>query len=111
MFPRGGGFNMTRSRLLVLALLLVAGLALSGCAAGPNDVARVNATEIAGFWMGLWHGIISPVTLIVSLFNENVNIYEVHNNGNWYNFGFVFGASIVFGGGPGAGARRRRKRR
>ncbi len=98
---------MTRSRVGVLALLLVAGLALSGCAAGPNDVARVNATEIAGFWMGLWHGIISPVTFIVSLFNENVNIYEVHNNGNWYNFGFVLGVAIVFGGGPGARARRR----
>jgi hypothetical protein len=29
--------------------------------------------------------------------NDNVNIYEVHNNGNWYNFGFMFGLSIVFG--------------
>ena len=46
--------------------------------------------------LGLWHGIITPVTFVISLFNENVNIYEVHNNGNWYNFGFVFGLSIVF---------------
>jgi hypothetical protein len=33
-----------------------------------------------------------------------VNIYEVHNNGNWYNFGFVFGLSIVFGSGSRATA-------
>jgi hypothetical protein len=28
-----------------------------------------------------------------------VNIYEVHNDGNWYDFGFVLGAGILFGGG------------
>jgi hypothetical protein len=55
--------------------------------------------EVAGFWQGLWHGIISPITFIVSLFNDNISIYEVHNNGGWYNFGFLFGATIIFGGG------------
>ncbi len=34
-----------------------------------------------------------------SLFNEHVSIYEVHNDGNWYDFGFVLGAGILFGGG------------
>jgi hypothetical protein len=72
-------------------LLLVGVVALSACAAGPNNVAAVNAPHIAGFWLGLWHGIICPVTFLISLFNDNVNIYDVHNNGNWYNFGFVFG--------------------
>ena len=102
---------MTRSRAVLLALVLVAGIALAGCAAGPNDVAEVGTAHVAGFWLGLWHGVICPVTFLISLFNDHVNLYEVHNNGNWYNFGFVFGASIVFGGGPGAGARRRRRRR
>jgi polyferredoxin len=96
---------MTRSRTALLALLLVGGLALAACAAGPNNVATVSAPHIAGFWFGLWHGIICPVTFIVSLFNDNVNIYDVHNNGNWYNFGFVLGVSIVFGGGSRASAR------
>lgn len=54
---------------------------------------------MAGFWLGLWHGIIAPVTFLISLFTDNVNIYEVHNNGNWYDFGFVLGAGILFGGG------------
>jgi len=96
---------MTRSRVALLAVLLVGVVALSACAAGPNNVATVNAPHIAGFWLGLWHGIICPVTFLISLFNDNVNIYEVHNNGNWYNFGFMFGVSIVFGGGSRASAR------
>ncbi|HEY3409439.1 MAG TPA: hypothetical protein VGK53_14805 [Propionicimonas sp.] len=66
--------------------------------------------EAAGFWLGLWHGFISPIAFIVSLFNHQVGIYEVHNNGGWYNFGFVFGASLFFGGGGGAGARAGRRR-
>jgi hypothetical protein len=33
-------------------------------------------------------------------------VYEVHNSGNWYDFGFVFGAGILFGGG-GIGSKRK----
>jgi hypothetical protein len=98
---------MTRSRTALLVLLLAAGFALSACAAGPNDVANVNTPQLAGFWMGLWHGFIIPVTFFISLFTDNVSIYEVHNNGNWYDFGFALGAVIVLGGGPAGRSRRR----
>ncbi|HWD47396.1 MAG TPA: hypothetical protein VHM23_27405 [Actinomycetota bacterium] len=97
---------MTRLRTALLAVgMAVGGLVLAACAPGANDVA--GAGEPAGFWLGLWHGIITPVTFIISLFNDNVNIYEVHNNGNWYNFGFVLGLSVVFGSGSRASAPRR----
>ena len=76
-------------------------LSLSACAAGPNVVMMEEniVGEVAGFWQGLWHGFISPVTFIISLFKDNVSIYEVLNNGGWYNFGFMLGVSIIFGGG------------
>jgi len=32
-----------------------------------------------------------------------VNIYEVQNDGNWYNFGFMIGVAIAFGGPASAG--------
>jgi len=38
--------------------------------------------SVAGFWLGLWHGLIAPITFVISLFSDNVNFYEVHNNGN-----------------------------
>lgn len=58
-----------------------------------------------GFWSGLWHGIIVPVTFVISLFNDQVSIYEVQNRGGWYDFGFVLGVITIFGGGGGGAGR------
>jgi len=66
--------------------------------AGPNSTYQVADAEPAGFWAGLWHGIIMPITFIVSLFNAGVRIYETNNNGRWYDFGFLIGVSASFGG-------------
>lgn len=91
---------MNRQSARVLALVAAA-LVLTACAAGPNPevgIADVDGT-LAGFWLGLWHGIIAPVTFIISLFTDDVSIYAVNNSGGWYDFGFVLGAGILFGGG------------
>ena len=87
-----------RNVLLVLALVLLVAVS---CAPGPNTLAHSpdEEGEVAGFWWGLWHGIIAPITFVISLFTRNVQFYEVHNNGNWYNFGFALGAGILTGGG------------
>jgi hypothetical protein len=73
--------------------------------AGSNELENSanEKGEIAGFWRGLWHGLIAPFAFLSSLFKENVGLYEAHNNGNWYNFGFILGLMIVFGGNSGAG--------
>jgi hypothetical protein len=93
---------------LGLALVAVLLLSLTSCAPGANLQEGVAdpAGDVAGFWLGLWHGIIAPITFIISLFSDDVNVYEIHNNGNWYNFGFVLGAGVLLGGG-GAGSRGR----
>jgi hypothetical protein len=92
--------------LLILVLLLTS--ALVGCAAGPNPQTG-TATEhhgTAGFWLGIWHGFIAPFVFFVSLFKSGLNIYEVHNNGAWYNLGYLFGLTCFLGGG---GSKTRRK--
>jgi len=91
--------------LLVLGMVL---LLLVSCAPGPNALAGSANEEgkVAGFWQGLWHGIIAPITFIVSLFSHNVHIYEVHNSGAWYNFGYLLGLSCILGG-SGRGSKRR----
>lgn len=89
-------------------LVFFGALFLISCAPGPNTLTHTINTSghIAGFWLGLWHGMISPITLIVSLFNHNVNIYEIHNNGGWYNWGFLMGCVSSMGGGSAAVRRR-----
>ena len=91
--------------VLVVALVT---LAAAGCAPGPNPLVDTGP-DPAGFWLGLWHGLITPVTFVISLFTDDVNVYEVVNNGNWYDFGFVLGVSMVFSGGAGGGAAARRR--
>jgi hypothetical protein len=96
-------------KTFTLGMLVVALVMLAGCAAGPNDLANRprEGEEIAGFWQGLWHGIIAPITFVISLFSDTVSMYEVHNNGNWYNFGFLLGLGTIWGGGGGGAAARR----
>ncbi len=97
-------------KLVLIAVVILVLLVLAGCAAQTNAQVDTPAAsgKPAGFLLGLWHGFISPVTFIISLFSKIVGIYEVHNNGGWYNFGFILGCSIIFGGG-GVGARGRRR--
>jgi len=85
---------------LFLGLLVLAVVVLAGCTAGPNTMVNTPTEEgtVAGFWLGLWHGIIAPVTFVISLFSDTVHVYEVHNSGNWYNFGFLLGIVSVWGG-------------
>jgi hypothetical protein len=96
---------MTKSQVITAFVVLFSICLLSACAAGPNllkDSQREDGS-VAGFWAGLWHGMIVPITFLISLFNDSVCMYEVHNSGGWYNFGFLLGAGIIWGGGA-AGA-------
>ncbi len=71
---------------------------------GPNSKYSLPGASPASFLAGLWHGLICPITFIVSLFSPGVRIYEQNNKGRWYDFGFVMGISGAFGGSGSAGA-------
>jgi hypothetical protein len=78
---------------------------------GPNpeqDTPAANG-RVAGLGTGLWHGLISVVTLIMSFINPEIQMYEVHNSGNLYNVGFLIGAILLFAILGFSGGRRRRR--
>jgi len=77
--------------LMILSFIFL----LTGCIPGDGSA---SVTNEAGFFWGIWHGWIAPVSLIISLFNNNISIYEVHNIGFWYNFGFYIAIIGGFGG-------------
>ncbi len=103
---------MRKSIVLLLTLLVL----LTACGPGrdlevttPDSTIRLTtpspnpelnkpdeAGRVAGFVPGLWHGIIAPVMLVGSFFNPAMQIYEVHNNGVEYNFGYLIGVALVF---------------
>lgn len=93
--------------LFVVALLFV--FLFVACAPGPNLLkgSPGEGYVVAGFWLGLWHGFIAPFVFVASLFKHNLAIYEVHNNGVWYNFGYLVGMACFFGGGGNRTARRK----
>jgi hypothetical protein len=77
---------------------------------GPNPLLNQvdSHNRVTGILLGIWHGIISPITLIVSFVNPKIQMYEVHNDGSPYNFGFLFGVALIFLIlGASAGSRRR----
>lgn len=98
-----------KSCVVVVVVLLLLMNAMAGCAPGVNQFKGTTGTggRVAGFWLGLWHGFIAPFVFIASLFRTGLNIYEVHNNGAWYNFGYLFGLACFFGGGGHRTARRK----
>ncbi len=91
--------NRRRSIALLLLLVFVI-FQIAGCAPGNERWDEIlHPDNQAGFWAGVWHGIIVIITFIVSLFTDEVGIYEVHNTGWRYNIGFLLGLCISIGGG------------
>lgn len=88
---------MRYKKLLVIASSVLLIVLLSSCADAIQYQYAIDIKPV-GFWYGLWHGIIAPISFIISLFDNKVAIYAVYNNGGWYNFGYLFGLSISMGG-------------
>ncbi len=84
---------------LALGLIIVVALVSLNCAPG-NDRwdQEINLGHTAGFWAGIWHGLIIVITFIISLFTNEVGLYEVSNTGWSYNLGFLIGLMISVGG-------------
>ncbi len=79
---------------LVLGLILAA-LLLTGCLAGTDS--QFDAETPAGFFAGVWHGLLAPFTLLADLSGASVSMYEPVNVGPQYDLGFLIGLMMLFG--------------
>ncbi|WDV48277.1 hypothetical protein PV797_19220 [Clostridiaceae bacterium M8S5] len=75
-------------------MLIFTTVILAGCMPGDGSC---NLTDRAGIFSGIWHGWIAPISLIRGLFNDNIRVYEVFNNGWLYDFGFYIAVVGGFG--------------
>ena len=96
-------------RYVVVALILVVALVLLNCAPGNERWDQdINFGNEAGFWVGVWHGLIIVISFVVSLFTKEVGLYEISNTGWPYNLGFLIGLLFSLGSGI-FGTRRKRR--
>ena len=87
---------MNKKKILILGIMMILLMVvLSGCV--PGDGAS-SQTKLAGFFTGVWHGWIAPFSLIYSIFNRGIRIYEVYNTGFWYDLGYYMAIISGFGG-------------
>lgn len=84
-----------KNSISILFLFIVITIFMYGCMPGGGES---TAKDPAGFFMGVWHGWIAPISLIWSLFNPAIRVYETHNTGWWYDFGFYIAVISGFGG-------------
>lgn len=86
---------MKKKYLIVILIFIFSIFLLSGCI--PGDGSYSN-NDPAGFFSGVWHGWISPISLIIGIFNHDIHIYEPINTGWFYDFGFYIAIISGFGG-------------
>ena len=77
--------------IIILSFLLV----FSSCAPGAG---HSTVEDPAGFFRGIWHGWIAPLSLVWGLFNPAIRVYEVNNIGWLYDLGFYMAIISGFGG-------------
>lgn len=86
---------MKKKILYSLFLILIVLIALTGCVPGDGTS---TVSDPAGFFWGIWHGWLAPLTLILHFFDDSIRLYEVNNVGWWYDFGFYIAVISGFGG-------------
>lgn len=85
----------SKKYFLLVAMLLALIVLLSGCVPGDGTYTAQNQ---AGFFWGIWHGWVAPISLVIGLFNHDIRIYEINNSGWWYDLGYYLAVISGFGG-------------
>lgn len=81
-----------KSKVLIFSIIAMIAIILTGCADAVNvQECILPEQHVYGFWAGAWHGWIMGFSFVGSLFDSDIAVYAVNNNGAWYNFGFVGG--------------------
>jgi hypothetical protein len=78
------------SLLMIFSLIIF----ISGCVPGGGSS---TTDDPAGFFFGIWHGWIAPLSLILGIFDSSIRVYEPVNTGWWYDFGFYIAIIGGFG--------------
>lgn len=90
-----GGVKMKKKKIILLSLAVLFMFVMTSCIPGDGTY---TASRPAGFFSGIWHGWLAPISLIIGIFDKNIRVYEVINRGWLYDFGFYISIISGFGG-------------
>lgn len=86
---------MKRKTIVTIIMVAFFLLMMAGCVPGDGKHTELKP---AGFFWGIWHGWIAPISVVFGFFRRNIRVYEVVNSGWWYDFGFYIAVISGFGG-------------
>ena len=86
---------LMKTKYMTIFLLILLLLFVTTCMPGGGSSTE---SDKAGFFMGIWHGWIAPISLVWGLLNSSIRVYEAYNTGWWYDFGFYIAIIGGFGG-------------
>lgn len=86
---------MISKKIALIMVLIIVLLMVTSCVPGDGKNTPENP---AGFFWGVWHGWVAPISLIIGLFNKNIRVYELYNTGWFYDLGFYMAIISGFGG-------------
>lgn len=94
--------RFSKARLIAIKIMVLTALALAlGFLQGWASSRCYRPDHVAGFHMGLLHGILMPAALPGLLMGNNLPIYAPNNSGRPYNIGYIFGintcGTVFFG--------------
>lgn len=84
---------MIKNTIAVLILVIMATLILVNPAGAFVQEYQYSEYDAPGLFSGIWHGLLSPWSLIARWFIDDVVMYAVPNSGWFYDFGFLLGVA------------------
>jgi len=94
--------RFSKARLITIKIIVLTALALAlGFLQDWASTRCYRPDHVAGFHMGLLHGMLMPAALPGLLMGNNLPIYAPNNSGRPYNIGYIFGintcGTVFFG--------------
>jgi len=83
------------TQITIILVVVCCSIIFAGCFPGTQHYQK---DAPAGFFSGVWHGWIAPVSLVLGIFYNDIRIYEPNNTGWWYDLGFYVAVIGGFGG-------------
>lgn len=96
-----------KRKVAILAVILLSAFTVLSCLPSENPVSQEQRIDADGFWHGVLHGALFVPVFIISLFHDEVGLYEVNNTGKAYDIGYFIGVIVIATGGAAAGKKRR----